>query len=136
VKTPKLYFLDTGLAAYLTRWNTPEVLERGAMAGAFFESFVVAEILKGYANAGVLDPSLYFYRDKEQVEIDLLIFRDQTLYPVEIKKYADPKAEDVKAFAALDKIPGVTRGPGGLVCLYDRPLPLAGVDMAIPLAYV
>jgi predicted AAA+ superfamily ATPase len=136
VKTPKLYFLDTGLAAYLTRWNTPEVLQHGAMAGAFFESFVVAEILKGYANAGVLDPSLYFYRDKEQTEIDLLIFRDQTLYPLEIKKHADPRAGDVKAFAVLDAIPGVTRGSGGLICLYDRPVPLTGEDTVIPLAYV
>lgn len=136
VKTPKLYFLDTGLAAYLTRWNTPEVLRHGAMAGAFFESFVVAEILKSYANSGVLDPPLYFYRDKEQNEIDLLLFRDQTLYPIEIKKHADPRAGDVKAFAMLDKIPGVTRGPGGLICLYDRPLPLLGEDSVIPLAYV
>ena len=136
VKTPKLYFLDTGLAAYLTRWNTPEVLQHGAMAGAFFESFVVAEILKSYANSGVLDPSLYFYRDKEQNEIDLLIFRDQTLYPIEIKKHADPRAGDVKAFALLDKIAGVTRGPGGLICLYDRPVPLTAEDTVIPLAYV
>jgi predicted AAA+ superfamily ATPase len=136
VKTPKLYFLDTGLAAYLTRWNTPEVLRHGAMSGAFFESFVVAEILKSYANSGVLDPPLYFYRDKEQHEIDLLIFRDQMLYPIEIKKHADPKAGDVKAFAVLDKIPGVTRRAGGLICLYDRPVPLKGGDMVIPLALV
>lgn len=136
VKTPKLYFLDTGLAAYLTRWNTPEVLQHGAMAGAFFESFVVAEILKSYANSGVLDPPLYFYRDKEQNEIDLLLARDQTLYPLEIKKHADPKLGDVKAFAVLDKIPGITRGPGGLICLYDRPVPLKGKDMVIPLSYV
>lgn len=136
VKTPKLYFLDTGLAAYLTRWNTPEVLQHGAMAGAFFESFVVAEILKSYANAGALDPPLYFYRDKEQIEIDLLIGQGQTLYPLEIKKHADPKIGDVKAFAVLDKIPGVTRGPGGLVCLYDRLIPLTSEDMVIPLAYV
>lgn len=136
VKTPKLYFLDTGLAAYLTRWNTPEVLQHGAMAGAFFESFVVAEILKSYANSGVLAPPLYFYRDKEQNEIDLLISRDRTLYPLEIKKHADPRAGDVKAFAILDKIPGITRRPGGLICLYDRPVPLMGEDMVIPLTYV
>lgn len=136
VKTPKLYFLDTGLAAYLTRWSTPEVLQNGAMAGPFFETFVLAEILKSYANTGVLDPPLYFYRDKEQNEIDLLINRDQTLYPLEIKKYADPKAADIKAFEVLDKISGVKRGPGGLICLYDRVLPLAGADMVIPLAYV
>ena len=136
VKTPKLYFLDTGLAAYLTRWNTPEVLQFGAMAGAFFESFVVSEILKSYANDGVLDPPLYFFRDKEQKEIDLLILRDQTLYPIEIKKSADPRQADIKTFGVLDKIPGFTRGSGGLICLYDSPLPLSDKDMVIPLTYL
>jgi len=136
VKTPKLYFLDTALAAYLTRWSTPDVLQVGAMAGAFFESFVVSEILKGYANDGVLDPPLYFFRDKEQNEIDLLIQRDQTLYPIEIKKSADPRPTDVKAFGVLGKIPGVTRGTGGLICLYERPVPLLGEDMVIPLVYL
>ena len=136
VKTPKLYFLDTGLAAYLTRWSTPQVLQHGAMAGAFFETFVVSEILKSYANDGVLDPPLYFYRDKEQNEIDLLIRRDQTIHPIEIKKSADPRATDIKGFSILDKIPGINRGPGGLVCLYERPVPLTGNDMAIPLAWV
>lgn len=136
VKTPKLYFLDTGLAAYLTRWNTPEVLQNGAMAGAFFESFVVTEILKSYANAGVIDPSLYFYRDKEQNEVDLIVHRDGQLYPIEIKKNADPDTGDVKAFGVLDAIPGVKRGPGALICLYDTFLPLSRTDMAIPLSYL
>jgi predicted AAA+ superfamily ATPase len=136
VKTPKIYFLDTGLAAYLTRWNTPEALQNGAMAGAFFETFVVAEILKSHTNAGILEPPLHFYRDKERNEIDLLIQRGQTLHPLEIKKSADPNASDMKAFAALDKIPGVKRGKGGIICLYDRLLPLAGKDMVLPLAFV
>lgn len=136
VKTPKLYFLDTGLAAYLTRWNTPEVLQKGAMAGPFFETFIIAEVIKSYTNAGVLEPPLFFYRDKEQNEIDLLVQHDQALHPLEIKKSADPKADDIKAFAALDKIPGVKRGKGGLVCLYDRLLPLMGEDVVLPLAYV
>ena len=136
VKTPKLYFLDTGLAAYLTRWSTPEVLQHGAMAGAFFETFVLSEILKGYANNGVLDPPLYFYRDREQNGIDLLIQRDQVLHPIEIKKSADPSPADVKTFGALDKIPGALRGSGGLICMYERPAPLVGEDMVIPLAYV
>jgi predicted AAA+ superfamily ATPase len=136
IKTPKLYLLDTGLAAYLTRWNTPEVLQNGAMAGAFFETFVVAEILKSYANAGILDPSLYFYRDKEQNEIDLLLHRDGMLYPIEIKKNADPNPGDVKAFGVLDTLSGVKRGPGALICLYDIPLPLTRTDMVVPLAYL
>ena len=136
IKTPKLYFLDTGLAAYLTRWNTPETLRNGAMAGAFFESFVVAEVLKSYANAGVIDPPLYFYRDKERNEIDLVLHQDGTLYPMEIKKSADPGREDVNAFGVLDAIPGVTRGPGAVICLYETPLPLSKTDMAVPLFYV
>jgi predicted AAA+ superfamily ATPase len=136
VKTPKQYFLDTGLAAYLTRWNTPDVLQFGAMAGAFFESFVISEILKSYANDGVLDPPLYFFRDKEQNEIDLLVQRDQILYPIEIKKTADPRLIDVKTFDILNKIPGIIRGSGGLICLYERLIPLSGEDMVIPLAYL
>ncbi|MDR0881148.1 MAG: ATP-binding protein [Candidatus Adiutrix sp.] len=136
VKTPKVYFLDTGLAAYLTRWNTPETLRDGAMAGAFFETFVVAEIIKSYTNAGLLEPPLYFYRDKEQNEIDLLISQDGALYPLEIKKHADPRSGDVKGFGYLDKIPGVQRGAGGVICLYDRLLPLKSRDMIIPLEYI
>jgi predicted AAA+ superfamily ATPase len=106
------------------------------MAGAFFESFVISEILKSYANNGILDPPLYFYRDKEQSEIDLLIQRDQVLHPIEIKKSADPRPTDIRAFGELNKIPGVTRGPGGLICLYERPVPLSGEDMAIPLSCI
>lgn len=85
VKTPKLYFLDTGLAAYLTRWNTPDVLKNGAMAGAFFESFVISEIIKSYYNKGIVEPPLYFYRDKDMNEIDLVIEENGTLYPLEMK---------------------------------------------------
>ena len=114
VKTPKMYFLDTGLAAYLTRWNTPEALRNGAMSGAFFETFVVAEVLKSYANAGILEPPLYFYRDKDMREIDLLIMDGDTVYPTEIKKHADPNRSDVAAFSLLDRIPGIQRGPGGV----------------------
>lgn len=136
VKTPKLYFLDTGLAAYLTRWNTPDVLKNGAMAGAFFESFVVAEVIKSYYNRGILEPPLYFYRDKDMNEIDLLIEENATLYPLEIKKHADPSKKDIVSFGQLDKIAGIDRGPGGVVCLYDRLVTLSGSDRAIPVAYL
>jgi len=136
VKTPKLYFLDTGLAAYLTRWNTPDVLMAGAMAGAFFESFVISEILKSYYNRGILDPPLYFYRDRDMNEIDLLIEDNGTLYPLEIKKHADPRPRDVAVFDVLDKIPGLQRGPGGVLCLYDRLVTLKGRDRVIPVAYL
>ncbi|MDR0952358.1 MAG: ATP-binding protein [Oscillospiraceae bacterium] len=136
VKTPKLYFLDTGLAAYLTRWNTPEVLKSGAMAGAFFESFVVAEIIKSYYNRGVLDLPLYFYRDRDMNEIDLIIEDNGTLYPLEIKKHADPQKSDLAAFRLLDKIPNRKRGSGGVICLYDRLITLQGEDRVIPVSYL
>lgn len=136
VKTPKLYFLDTGLAAYLTKWNTPDVLKTGAMAGAFFESFVIAEIIKSYYNRGILEPPLYFYRDKDMNEIDLLIEENGTLYPIEMKKHADPIRKDTDAFGLLDKIPGIKRGPGGVVCLYDRLITLKGDDKVIPVNYL
>lgn len=136
IKTPKLYFLDTGLAAYLTKWNTPEVLKNGAMAGAFFETFVIAEIIKSYYNKGILEPPLYFYRDKEMNEIDLLLEADGMLYPIEIKKHADPMQKDVETFDVLDKISGVQRGPGGVICLYDNLVTLRGADKVIPIKYL
>lgn len=136
VKTPKLYFLDTGLAAYLTRWNTAEVLKNGAMAGAFFENFVVAEVIKSYYNSGIIAPPLYFYRDKEMNEIDLLIVDGDTLHPLEIKKHADPQRKDIDAFQLLDKIPGIHRGPGGVICLYDKLITLKDEDRVIPIQYL
>ncbi len=136
IKTPKLYFLDTGLAAYLTKWNSPDVLKNGAMAGAFFESFVISEIIKSYYNRGVMEPPLYFYRDKDMNEIDLIIEESGTLYPLEMKKHADPQKKDMYAFDLVDKIPGVKRGPGGIICLYDKLITLKGEDRVIPVNYL
>lgn len=136
VKTPKLYFLDTGLAAYLTKWPTPEVLKNGAMAGAFFENFVVSEIIKSYYNQGIVDPPLYFYRDKDMNEIDLLIEDGGTLYPIEIKKHADPHKKDISAFQKLDNIPKMKRGTGGVICFYDKPISLSDTDKVIPIGYI
>ncbi len=137
LKTPKLYFLDTGLAAYLTQWNTPEVLESGAMAGAFFETFVIAEILKSYFNQGDSNPPLYFYRDKEKNEIDLLISQNGILYPLEIKKHADPTKRDIAGFSVLEKIGGtIKRGKGGVICMYDRLIALNDQDKVIPINYL
>ncbi|HQA60589.1 MAG TPA: ATP-binding protein [Tepidanaerobacteraceae bacterium] len=136
VKTPKLYFLDTGLAAYLTKWITPDVLKNGAMAGAFFENFVIAEIIKSYYNKGILEPPLYFYRDKNMNEIDLLIEYNGILYPLEMKKHADPNKRDIAAFSQLDKIPSVKRGPGGVICMYDNLITLKDNDRVIPVKYL
>lgn len=136
VKTPKLYFLDTGLAAYLTRWTTADVLKNGAMAGAFFENFVIAEIIKSYYNCGVTDLPLYFYRDKDKTEIDLIIEDGGILYPLEIKKHADPRKNDVAAFEKISSIPGMKRGNGGVICLYDSLTSLTEKDKVIPVTYL
>lgn len=136
IKTPKIYFMDTGLAAYLTRWLTPETLQIGAQAGAFFENFVITEIFKSYTNAGVLEPPLYFYRDKEQREIDLLIQEGNTFHPVEIKKHADPDRKDAAIFELVDKIPGILRGSGGVICTYDHLITLKDGDRVIPMKYL
>lgn len=136
IKTPKLYFLDTGLAAYLTKWNSPDVLKSGAMAGAFFESFVISEIIKSYYNKGIIDPPIYFYRDKDMNEIDLIIEENGTLYPLEMKKHADPQKKDMYAFDLIDKISGIKRGPGGIICMYDKLVTLKDNDRVIPINYL
>lgn len=136
VKTPKIYFLDTGLAAYLTKWNTPGVLKNGAMSGRFFESFVVSEIVKSYCNRGFLEPPLYFYRDKDKKEIDVIISDNGTLYPIEIKKHADPSKSDTASFSVIDSIPGVKRGEGGVVCFYDSLISLSSQDKVIPVRFL
>ena len=136
VKTPKLYFLDTGLAAYLTKWYTPEVLEAGAMAGAFFETFAVAEVLKSYYNAGILEPALYYYRDKETKEVDLVIEQNGILHPVEIKKTVNPTTEHIQNFSALEKIKNATIGSGGVICLYDKSIHLNDKDVTIPIEWL
>ena len=136
IKTPKVYFLDTGLAAYLTKWTTPEVLKNGAMAGAFFESFIVSEVIKSYYFKGVLEPPIYFYCDKEMNEIDLIIENAGVLHPLEIKKHADPTKKDIEAFSVLDRIPGIVRGNGGVICLYDKLVSLTDKDRIIPVKYL
>jgi predicted AAA+ superfamily ATPase len=134
IKSPKLYFLDTGLAAYLTKWNSPEALEAGSMSGAILETWAVSEILKSYWHNGKEAP-LYFYRDTEQKEIDLLIEADNIIYPVEIKKTAAPSTQASKAFAAAAHL-GKTVGPGAVLCLTPRDAPISATVTAIPLGYL
>lgn len=136
IKTPKLYFLDTGLAAYLTKWNTPDVLEAGAMAGAFFETFVVSEVLKSYYNSGILEPSLYYYRDKDAKEIDIIIEQNGTLYPVEIKKTANPGKEHIESFSVLNKIKDISVGTGCIVCMYDKSVHVNDKNVTIPVTWL
>ena len=132
LKTPKMYFLDTGLLCWLLGWNTPEQLSRGAMWGAAFETFVIAEVLKSYYNDGNCRPPLFYYRDKDKREIDLLIQQGEVLHPVEIKAGSDPDRAMISAFALLDKIPGMKRGEGALLCMADKVLPLTNTDLILP----
>ena len=135
VKTPKLHFLDIGLASYLARWTTADSLSIGANNGSFFESFVVSEILKSYTNAGK-EADLYFLRDGNKKEIDLMIHEDNTLYPIEIKAKAEPSGKDIKNFDMLDSVKGVKIGNGGVICLANDFLPLDGKNYVIPLTMV
>jgi len=130
VKAPKLYFLDTGLCAYLTEWSTPQTLEAGAMSGAILETWVLAELLKGYWHNG-LEAPFYYYRDKDQKEIDLVIVRDRTAYPVEIKKTASPSPRDAGHFGVLNKL-DLRVGRGAVICLVTEGVPLDRTSVAIP----
>lgn len=150
IKTPKLYFRDTGLAAYLTRWLTPETLAAGAMSGAFFETFVISEILKSYSNRG-LDYRYFvsYYRGKdkkkikkngeetwEEAEIDFIIEQDGVLYPIEIKKSDKVSADMTAAFKILDKIPEKKRGSGAVVCMCSMPGALRENVLQIPYWFI
>ena len=134
IKTPKIYFLDTGLAAYLTKWKTAEVLEAGVMAGSFFENFVVVEIIKSYYNKGELRPPVYFYRDKEKREIDLIIEENGKLYPIEIKKTAKPSKEMIDNFKAIEGVKEI--GDGAIICMYDRVMSLDEKNRIIPYQFL
>ena len=115
VKTPKLYFYDTGLVCYLTKWSSPETLESGAMNGAILENYVVAEIMKTYLNCGK-EPYMYYYRDKDAREIDIVLEHDGVLNPIEIKKTSNPGTELVKVFELLDKS-SIPRTKGAVICM-------------------
>jgi uncharacterized protein len=134
VKSPKLHFIETGLCSYLTEWSSPETLEAGAMSGAILETWIAAEIIKSYWHTGLPAP-LYYYRDRDGREIDILIVRDQTLYPVEIKKTASPKIDAVRQFVSLDHL-GMAMGSGGIICLAETSLPLTKNIRVIPVGMV
>lgn len=134
VKAPKLYFLDTGLAAYLTRWPDPASLEAGSMSGAMLETWVVAEIIKSYWHNGK-EANLFFYRDTNQKEVDLLIASGDVLYPVEIKKTASPSQNANRQFNVLHKL-GKTIGPGAVICFVERDIPLSASVTALPVGYL
>ena len=115
VKTPKLYFYDTGLVCYLTKWSSADTLESGAMNGAILENYVVAEIAKTYWNCGI-EPYMYYYRDKDAKEIDIVLEHDGVLNPIEIKKTSNPGTELTKVFELLDKS-STPRSKGAIICM-------------------
>ena len=137
IKTPKIYFLDTGLMAFLTKWHTPEQIEAGAMSGAFFETFIFCEILKSFYNCGI-DPKnhLYFYRDKDDNEIDFIINYGGNLHPIEVKRKSNPNQRDIKAFRFIEKNEVYERGSGAVICTNDGIVPLSEKDCILPFFYV
>lgn len=130
VKAPKLYFHDCGLVAHLTRWLTAETLEAGAMSGAFMENYVVSEVYKSFLNCG-MEPPLYYYRDHDGKEVDLIVETDGQLHPVEIKKTATPHLSMVKNFKALRKS-GVPLGRGAIICADENVSALDSDVLVIP----
>ncbi|MCD8232207.1 MAG: ATP-binding protein [Clostridiales bacterium] len=142
VKMPLLHFLDTGLAAYLLKWGNPEALERGAMSGAFFESYVFSEIYKSYLNAGK-EPPVYYYRDKDKKEIDLLIYQNGILSPIEIKKSASPGRTAIRNFRVLEPVTHESSfegfaslkteiGTGSVICMANDLLPVDEKNWYVP----
>ena len=136
IKTPKVYFTDTGLVCYLCRWLTPETLANGAMAGSIYETFIVSEILKSYYNAGK-EPDLYFFRNTDGQEVDLLFYRDGKLYPIEIKKTSSPNVKDAKHFGTLSTFfPSLEVSEGGIICNAEDLLPLGQNLKIIPFRFI
>jgi len=130
IKAPNLYFMDTGLCAYLTRWTSSEALEVSAMSGAFFETYVVSEIIKSYLNAG-RRPPIFYYRDSDQNEIDLILEENGNLYPIEIKKSSQPRKNAGRHFKVLDKT-GLPCGLGNIICMADDLMPVSNDIWAVP----
>lgn len=142
VKMPLVHFLDTGLAAYLLKWGNHEALEKGAMSGAFFESYVFSEIYKSFLNAGK-EPPIFYYRDKDQKEIDLLLYQNGVLSPIEIKKAASPGKNAVKNFRVLEPVTQgepfdglgalkVEIGTGSVICMANDLLPVDEKNWYVP----
>ena len=134
VKRPKLYFLDTGLCAYLTEWSSPETLEAGAMAGSILETHVFVEILKSWWHR-MRQPSVYYFRDRDGIEIDFLFVKDGTFFPVEVKKSASVHRNWLKPFKSLDRFPE-KRGEGAVVCLLSEMLPITESVQAVPVGLI
>ena len=131
ITTPKVYFFDTGLVAYLTRYSTPEILANGAINGAILENYVVAEIRKTYMNCGK-EFLMWYYRDKDSNEIDLVIESDGELHPLEVKRSINPGTELTRAFRILDS-GSVPRGVGAILCMRPELSAIDAKHLIIPI---
>ena len=130
VKTPKLYFCDTGLCAFLSSWTSRDTLMNGAASGHYLENYVVAEMLRN-VSYGEKKMNLNFYRDTNQKEIDLVLEMEGQLHAFEIKRAASPERKLIRAFSLLAKS-GKEMGPGGIICMAEKPFPLDAVNSLIP----
>lgn len=154
IKSPKVYFRDTGLACYLTRWLTKETAQNGYMAGHLFETFVINELIKSFSNAGEkYDFSIFYYKGKdkkkkkiktdggvveedEEGEIDFIIQDGDKLYPIEIKETESPNASMASMFDVLDKDVDKKRSTGVIICTYSDKLYLRDNLVCLPLEYI
>lgn len=134
VKAPKLYFLDTGLASYLTQWTSPETLEAGAANGNLFETWAITEIIKSYWHCGKSAP-IYYYRDTDQKEIDLLIIQDGIVHPIEIKKTSMPTKKDIRHFSVLRNL-NMPIGKGAILCMCQTSVPITDTIDAINISQI
>lgn len=136
IKTPKIYFMDTGLVCYLVGWTSSQVAKNGAMSGALFETFVVSEIFKSYSNNGKDSSRIYFYRDRQGKEIDLVIEKDGDVYPIEIKKTATPTIDMTKNFSVLSKADSTKMKAGCIICSAEKKFLLGENIYALPIEYI
>lgn len=134
IKTPKIYFNDTGLVCYLVGWDSPKVAMNGAMSGELFENFIISEIAKSYFNCGKDLHNLFFYRDSNQKEIDLIISKDGFLFPVEIKKSAQVSISMAKNFPALKQLDSMHTGT--ILCQCDKKMFLKNDVQCVPIEFV
>ena len=130
IKTPKLYFCDTGLCAFLSSWTSRDTLMNGAASGHYLENYVISEMLRNAAY-GEKEVNLNFYRDTNQKEIDLVMEMDGLLHPFEIKRAASPDRKVIRSFSLLQKS-GKDIGAGGVICMAEKPFPIDAANSLIP----
>ena len=135
IKSPKVYFMDTGLACYLAGWNAPQPLETGTMSTAMLETFVVTEIVKSWWHNGK-SPRISYYRDKDRREIAVILEENGFLHPIGITRISRVSEEDVRAFGAIESVLGRKRGHGAVLCMARTDVPVTGEVDAVPVGYL